>query len=428
MKNFSSLLMFLLMAQVHGQNFNWVSQNSGVTQTLHAVHFPSNNVGFTVGVNGTILKTTDGGISWSIQNSNLTDPLLSVNFVNDSVGWVAGGSGQPVLLTTSNGGGTWIPISVNNISDPILDIEFFGNGNVGFLVTQDSIFRSLDGGATWVSEPYGFFIGTAVNTCVAVRNADVAYVGGRRFQTGIQDSSPEVYDRYDPGSGYLWRASSANQFSNMDRIESLVFNSDSTGFAGGIQGKLYCLNGFQPYAGGPWVECHDLGGGNNQVINAISFLDFFSGIFSTPSQMGSIGNSLIFHTQSAGASWQFVDTIGGFQINDLQFVDPLMAIAVGNNGKIYRGTPSSMGLLEQPKKPRFSVYPVPSRDRLNINIHSGTVKKIELVGISGRYYTVESFLYEDRLEIRIDHLAKGIYGLFIRFEDGSMGFQKIIRE
>lgn len=85
----------------------WSNLNSGTTQTLHSVHFPSDTkTGYVVGNNGTILKTTDGGAAWTPQNSGTTVTLYTVHFLKDAVTGYAVGDGGTILKTT-DGGTTW---------------------------------------------------------------------------------------------------------------------------------------------------------------------------------------------------------------------------------------------------------------------------------------------------------------------------------
>jgi photosystem II stability/assembly factor-like uncharacterized protein len=58
-----------------------------------------------------IYRTTDGGISWSSQFSKTNYPLHDVNFVNINEGWVVGKYGT--ILHTTNGGVTFIEVEPN---------------------------------------------------------------------------------------------------------------------------------------------------------------------------------------------------------------------------------------------------------------------------------------------------------------------------
>jgi len=68
-KNLVYVLLFalLLTLNIFPQN-QWQPLNSGVSVYLRDVSFVSDNVGWVVGHNGTILSTTDDGITWVQQS------------------------------------------------------------------------------------------------------------------------------------------------------------------------------------------------------------------------------------------------------------------------------------------------------------------------------------------------------------------------
>lgn len=56
----------------------WKKQESGTTNTLHAVEFVDQNIGFAIGEHGTILHTQDGGDNWSFQNKNIHWKIITI--------------------------------------------------------------------------------------------------------------------------------------------------------------------------------------------------------------------------------------------------------------------------------------------------------------------------------------------------------------
>ncbi|NIW70633.1 hypothetical protein GWN15_17380, partial [candidate division KSB1 bacterium] len=60
---------------------------------LRDVSFIDANTGIAVGIYGTIIRTTDGGVTWSIQNSGTTQPLYAVSLINADTGTAVGDSG-----------------------------------------------------------------------------------------------------------------------------------------------------------------------------------------------------------------------------------------------------------------------------------------------------------------------------------------------
>ena len=83
----------------------WIWQNPlPQGNDLYHVFFIDDNAGWAVGRIGTILKTTDGGISWNFQSSGSTDALREICFIDENTGWVIGGQ---TILKTTDGGEHW---------------------------------------------------------------------------------------------------------------------------------------------------------------------------------------------------------------------------------------------------------------------------------------------------------------------------------
>jgi len=65
------------------------------------------NIGYAVGEEGIIFKTTNGGANWFSQFSATTNPLYCVFFLNPDLGYAVGANGT--ILKTINGGTSWQP-------------------------------------------------------------------------------------------------------------------------------------------------------------------------------------------------------------------------------------------------------------------------------------------------------------------------------
>ncbi|HJY64225.1 MAG TPA: YCF48-related protein [Ignavibacteria bacterium] len=94
---------------------------------LNDVCFPSINVGYAVGEDGTILKTVDGSSLWSAQQSNTMLDINSVYFLQDNLGFSAGNSGS--AHKTMNGG---VPGPPYAVSGKVL-IQGMGNATSGIV-------------------------------------------------------------------------------------------------------------------------------------------------------------------------------------------------------------------------------------------------------------------------------------------------------
>lgn len=95
-----------ILLSVDGNSWQQVSVPTQVTLT--SVFFINDLVGWAVGHDATILKTTNGGNNWTLQYTNpaLEKPLLDVVFQDPFHGVAVGAYGQ--LLRTIDGGKTWL--------------------------------------------------------------------------------------------------------------------------------------------------------------------------------------------------------------------------------------------------------------------------------------------------------------------------------
>src|SRR3954451_16731192 len=116
---FSSLSLF-------GQ---WFPGNSGTTNSLNGGYLLDSGVGFVVGDAGTIVKTTDAGMTWSPLTSGTTNALYDVYFFDENQGVAVGEGGR--ILRTTDGGDAW-QIVTSGLTDTLRSASFSGvNGMAG---------------------------------------------------------------------------------------------------------------------------------------------------------------------------------------------------------------------------------------------------------------------------------------------------------
>jgi photosystem II stability/assembly factor-like uncharacterized protein len=132
---------------------SWRQAESVPTRvTLTAVTFTDAKRGWAVGHDAVVLHTRDGGENWELQRQAPEEevPLLSVWFEDAERGFAAGAFA--LLLETRDGGETWQhrPLTSNTEEDYHLNAIFRGPGDTLFIAAESgSIYRSLDGGASW---------------------------------------------------------------------------------------------------------------------------------------------------------------------------------------------------------------------------------------------------------------------------------------
>ncbi len=115
-----------------------------------------------------IYKTTDGAKHFDeIYYDPSGSTLKELQFVSGSSGYIRGGNLQSnlgFLLKTSDKGNTWKNIPFNY---GFLNTMFFINENIGYcLVTQD-IYKTTDGGNTWVKKVIPSQASLAKDMCIA---------------------------------------------------------------------------------------------------------------------------------------------------------------------------------------------------------------------------------------------------------------------
>lgn len=141
---------------------------------MYDVFFLDSQVGWMVGDNGHIAKTTNGGDTWVLQPNPAQYTLLAVHFSDANNGWAGGDFGT--LVRTTNGGATW------TLQDPhipeythVLDVRSTGPmrgwiaGYGGGADSRPYVKYTTDGGATWINDtpvvgPYDSFAALAFIT------------------------------------------------------------------------------------------------------------------------------------------------------------------------------------------------------------------------------------------------------------------------
>jgi photosystem II stability/assembly factor-like uncharacterized protein len=128
--------------------------------TLNDIFFLDAHTGWSVGDQGVIWHTPDGGMTWQLQPSGTVCSLRSVFFVDRRTGWAVGGQGLPytaggrgLVLHTTDGGTTWQPLSWNQF--PRLVRVQFLNSKTGWVWGESSeyyrsgLYGSDSGGRMW---------------------------------------------------------------------------------------------------------------------------------------------------------------------------------------------------------------------------------------------------------------------------------------
>ena len=145
------------------QGASWQQVAVPTRAALTGVYFHDGNLGWAVGHDSVILRTSDGGSFWEIVNWAPEDeaPLLDVWFADEDNGFAAGAYGS--FYRTSDGGETWTFEPISEWDFHLHHVAKSASGRLYMAAEAGMIYRSDDGGETWAElpSPYeGSFFGT----------------------------------------------------------------------------------------------------------------------------------------------------------------------------------------------------------------------------------------------------------------------------
>ena len=134
-----------IMSSMDG-GLNWQTRYTHAYQDFYDIQFLGANIGWAVGE--TVMQTVDAGKTWY----DLGTPdynafqLRSVCFVTPQKGWVIGFTGSD-FYKTQNGGDLWTKIVLSSPSN--LKLIRFADEHHGFIMAENTIYRTINGGETW---------------------------------------------------------------------------------------------------------------------------------------------------------------------------------------------------------------------------------------------------------------------------------------
>jgi len=294
----------------------WEIVNSNTNSNLYSIDIAESDTGFAVGSGGTIIRTTDGGNTWSGMTSNTTNTLKEIRIKPGNVRAIAVGENgtfmkfqnnvwsvsqidtidlnsiafqtsntnrlyvvgnNGLVLTTPNGGTSWIRLINNNINN--LNYIFLEQ-NV--IVGNNGTALQIDGGST-ITINSGtvndlFFASANYLACGAngtiLRNWQPLYtLFNQRFNSIIQTNNGNGFITGENGLIFFAYSSVetpnakllyANNISSWFRNNGSFNRDPSTGSAGFEWPKGFATTA--RYASGIWMGCKS----GNDTLTAVA--------------------------------------------------------------------------------------------------------------------------------------------------------------
>lgn len=321
------LIFLVLYTPLQGQ---WFWQNpTPQGNELLAIQMLNSETGYSVGVNGTIIKTIDGGKKWEILNSGTKMALLDVCFIDEDNGWAAGQWGT--ILRTTNGGLNWL-IQNSSTSVTLKDV-YFADSNTGWavggLITQDNqIIKTTNGGKTWIP--------IYTEACVTYPLSSIFWFDPLNI---LVAGSNEILKTTDGGESWL------KQTLNPEwTIYSVSFPDQYTGWAAGVGLLLRSNDG-----GVTWTEYKNITGLSDLTLTSIKFINSNTGLITC-------GNGSCYKTTDRGEEWVHCPANIKLGLNSAALTDELTYWAVGETGAIRKTTDGGKNWVYQSGTPMGTAH------------------------------------------------------------------------
>jgi photosystem II stability/assembly factor-like uncharacterized protein len=277
----------------------WTFVGSPTNTQLRGVHFAGSSIGATVGWPGTVLRTTDAGLTWIAQLSGTNGTLWGVHLINERVG-IAVGDGASIR--TTDGGSNWVIVNIAP-GTSLYGIDFSDTSN-GVAVGQGGfISRTTDGGASWVQQPSG-------------TSSELRSVSFGDANTGIIVGESGLILRTTNG-GSTWSSQTVDANSSFYSVHM-------------VNGSLGMAVGSSSYrtsdGGQTWTKVNSLG----YYLNVIRF--------ASPLEGYAAGYSILMKTTDGGLTWNQINSGTSDGLYAICFADPTHGIIVGDGGTILRTT------------------------------------------------------------------------------------------
>ncbi|HEX6368813.1 MAG TPA: YCF48-related protein [Longimicrobium sp.] len=306
----------------------WDTVRTEPGYVLNDVVLDGDGLGWAVGDGGTILSTRDGGETWRTVRSDTR--LADVDFApGTGRGWAAGRGGM--VLATRDGGATWKQ-QRSPTRQPLRALAFVGDGHVWAVGDSATVITTRDGGRRWERLPLRL-----PDSLAAVDFQDVFFQGGQGWiTTGFRGVLLATTD-----SGANWRIVRPASL----RASSIRFDDGEFGWAVG-QGHVWT----SPDGGASWRHA----GGTN-LLRAW-FINAQTG-------WAVRVDGRIAATRDGGARWTLQELPEGVEgVVDLRFRDEQVGWAVGRRGTVLRTLNGGRRWTRVDSLPRVDLYALEARD------------------------------------------------------------------
>ncbi len=317
------------------------------------IAFASGSIGFVVGGNGLVYRTTDAGETWTIVAS-LNAYLRSAGFASPTKGWIGTLDNEQVLLETLDGGSTWTNITarIAGASPTGICGIWVVDEQVAYAVGRFDgppiVIKTTNGGQSWTAQDLSELgVGTLIDVFFFDALNGVAVGGTRRDLSG----DAVVVGTTDGGVTWSIRhRSKVEQGIGGEWGWKISFPTPDVGYAS-IEYPFANFTGAEAKvlktvdAGLTWEPLTVTGSTRPAGLQGIGFIDANTG------WVGGRGTSSF--TDDGGETWtQVVDPDG--RLNRIRVINDTLAFALGS--QVYRYRRSETPTATEPPRALPDVF------------------------------------------------------------------------
>jgi photosystem II stability/assembly factor-like uncharacterized protein len=190
----TGVIVWIGVVAIAGAHTAWTPQTSGTTERFRGVSAVSEKVAWASGNKGTVVRTTDGGVTWSMVSPPDTAALdfrdIEAFDANTAYVLSIGNGDTSRIYKTTDGGMTWALQFTSADPKSFYDAIAFWDAKTGLAFGDPvdgkfTVIRTTDGGRTWTPVPpanlppaiegEGAF--AASGTCLVVEGTKNAWFG-----------------------------------------------------------------------------------------------------------------------------------------------------------------------------------------------------------------------------------------------------------
>lgn len=360
----------LLSTHDGGKTFQDAGFGSNEGNLILSLYFLSKDTGFSVGLSGRIMKTTNGGMSWKAY-SPIYASITALSFGDAATGYASSWNN---LFKTSDNGNTWDSLDFTTGTQYASQSRFeqchFTSPDTGFVTSSYPVrvHHTYNGGLTWDTTdpttvtyyPYDYIseiqfltantgfmsvsTGAGFSQGTIVKTTD----GGISWQTVWTapynvSSYRHIYyvnedTAYGSDYGQLYKTTDGSKTWNLIytstyfyAITSVCFTSSTKGFITNSNGDIIKTNdGGQSWSSDRLSDFTDVVNGQ---IRSMKFYNSQIGYITTEAGYGPVNGGDIYQTIDSGATWQKTKNTGGTSI---LFMQDTSVIITGYGGAILK--------------------------------------------------------------------------------------------